>query len=583
MKIRTIIGLLWIPLWLWGTDVKCIGNKGIPVHAIERVFVHTDRDIYIAGETIFFKLYIINEGSHRLSEISNIANLMIRSSTNNTIAKIRIKVEHGLSNGSIFLPDTLSSGTYQLIGFTNWMRNSGEEGFFNKEIFIANRFDKDLTTLNTFSGPTDYTQANTLHNTTENNTITIKTDKTEYAKHEKININGSLPDDGDGDLAYVSVSVYEEVPGLGNPLSIRDFLSNNQNQTVHPTLESATVNFLPELKGEIIQGIVFDLDTKKGVSRGCVFLSVQDTVVNLQYNYTDNQGKFRFRLSDYYYGKDLVLSIKDNPVDRKLKIILDDPFKLTSNFKPVIQNINPKLKEYIIKSQDIVTIQKVYQVVNTTDIKKQVNSMNLCPRVYDKPYVVVKTADFIPLMDFFDINRELMPTFKLRKHNNVYHASLGDDNLHEFMDQDPVIFLDGVYIHDINQIISFGSDKIKKIELVNTRYNFGEIVFPGILAVFSKNNEIKNIQPTPETIHAQIEAFQGNSSFTQHLEANESKSHQPDFRQVLYWCGDLEFSGDHFQIPEFYASDHSGVYTIRIEGINSDGVPLSAIAKIKVK
>jgi hypothetical protein len=118
-----------------------IGNSG------ERAFLHTDRNIYIAGENLFFKLYILDENSYKLSEISKIAYLTLRSRANNSIAQIRLKVEDGISYGSLFLPDTLSSGPYQLIVYTNWMRNSGEESFFKKEIFIANRFDKELSTL----------------------------------------------------------------------------------------------------------------------------------------------------------------------------------------------------------------------------------------------------------------------------------------------------------------------------------------------------------------------------------------------------------------------------------------------------
>src|SRR5664279_4602691 len=95
--------------------------------ASERVFLHTDRNLYIAGETIYFKLYLVNGNSHKLSEISKIAYLILRNIVNYQIIQASLQIEGGIAYGSISLPDTLSSGTYQIVVFTNWMRNSGEE------------------------------------------------------------------------------------------------------------------------------------------------------------------------------------------------------------------------------------------------------------------------------------------------------------------------------------------------------------------------------------------------------------------------------------------------------------------------
>ena len=570
-------------LVLYAIDFKTNGST--ITYTGERVFVHTDRDIYIAGENVFFKLYLINDSSHKLSETSKIAYLILRSSASVPIAKIRIKTEGGIAYGNILLPDTLSSGPYQLTAFTNWMRNSGEGSFFNKEIFVANRFDKDLSVLDTSSGPAEIRNVSTAQDATGNLALIVTPDKSEYNKREKINLVLKFFESESGVPADISISVFEEVPGTDNKLSIRNYLSMKPGDSLSLKFpDPEKWRFLPELKGEILQGKVIDQDSRGAVANSCVFLSVKDSVVNLKYDYSDANGLFRFLLNDYYDGKDLIFSLKDNPANKKYKIELEDKFELDNIFKSLKYQENPYLKDYILKSQDIVSIQKVYQAASATEIKKQFKTNIICPRIYYKPSYSISPDDFVPLNDFVDISREILPPqLRIRKHNDKYSADMADENQHLFLEQEPAVFLDGVLVDDINQIINLGSGKVKKVEMVCTRYNYGELLFPGILAVFSKNNEIENIQPRPISLRVQLESYHAYSVYTSQTYEKASSDNQPDFRQLLYWNPDIEISNNYIQIPEFYASDHSGNYIIEVEGISSDGVPISATAKIKVK
>jgi hypothetical protein len=151
------------------------------------------------------------------------------------------------------------------------------------------------------------------------------------------------------------------------------------------------------------------------------------------------------------------------------------------------------------------------------------------------------------------------------------------------MDREPAVFLDGVIVHDINQIISLGSDKIERVEMICTQYIYGELLFPGILAVFSADDEIENIQPCPVSLRMQPEKYHAPSVFTVPAYEEERADNQPDFRQLLYWNPDIRISPGQPHITEFYASDHSANYVIRVEGVSSEGVPVSATAKIRVE
>jgi hypothetical protein len=415
--------------------------------------------------------------------------------------------------------------------------------------------------------------------------LKIIPDKTEYSKRDKIKLELIFPEDSKAIVANLSISVFEDLPGDDINLSLRNYLSTkpgNSGSRKFTNIENG--RFLPEEKGEIISGWVINQLSGIAVANSCVFLSAEDSVVNLQYNFSDLNGFFRFLLKDYYFGKDIVFSVKDNAPNKKLKIELEDKFEIKNNYLPINYEANLALKDYILKSQDIVNIQKIYDAVYKAEIKKQFKSSIICPRLYYKPYYSVKPSDFIPLVDFIDITREILPPqLRLSKQNTRYYANMADENQHLFLNEEPVIFLDGVLIDNINQIIQLGSDKIKMVDLICTRYNYGNLIFPGILAVYSSSKEIKNIQPFDNSIRLQLEKFHPYSVFTTRMHSGDSSAVNPDFRQLLYWNPNIDISQNHTQVPEFYASDHSGNYFIMVEGISSDGVPISVTTKIKVK
>lgn len=104
----------------------------------EKIFVHTDKNFYVAGEIIWFKLYNVNATDNTPLSLSKVAYVEIIDSTNNNILKAKIALQNGEGDGSFYLPLNLNSGNYKLRAYTNWMKNLGADYFFEKNIFIIN-------------------------------------------------------------------------------------------------------------------------------------------------------------------------------------------------------------------------------------------------------------------------------------------------------------------------------------------------------------------------------------------------------------------------------------------------------------
>lgn len=113
----------------------------------EKVYLHTDRSNYTAGETIWFKSYNTIGVGNKLSLLSQITYIELIDPLADVIEQKVVAHSMGVANGSIALADTLMEGDYRLRAYTNWMRNVETDYFFERRIRITNgRIDNRVLT-----------------------------------------------------------------------------------------------------------------------------------------------------------------------------------------------------------------------------------------------------------------------------------------------------------------------------------------------------------------------------------------------------------------------------------------------------
>ncbi|MVZ65799.1 TonB-dependent receptor plug domain-containing protein [Sphingobacterium sp. DK4209] len=115
-------------------------------HPQEKIHVHTDRNLYSAGETIWYKAYTVIDIENQLSTLSNLVHIDLIDPKGSIIASRLHANISGLSSGDIELTDTLVEGSYRLRAYTNWMRNDSSYYFFEKVIEIGNMRTDELFT-----------------------------------------------------------------------------------------------------------------------------------------------------------------------------------------------------------------------------------------------------------------------------------------------------------------------------------------------------------------------------------------------------------------------------------------------------
>lgn len=111
----------------------------------EKVFVQLEKSVYISGEAIDYKAYIIKNNNLKQSSGSKVIYFEIINYNNTPVLSWRANVINGNVSGTIGLPDTISGGIYTLRAFTNWMKNSPPLFYYSTNIIITKINEKNLT------------------------------------------------------------------------------------------------------------------------------------------------------------------------------------------------------------------------------------------------------------------------------------------------------------------------------------------------------------------------------------------------------------------------------------------------------
>lgn len=117
----------------------------------EDIYVHTDREEYISGEHMWFKVYLVDRQSGLSTSHSTLVYFELLDFDHHPVVRERIRIENGSGPGHIILPDTLKSGNYSIRAYTNWMKNFMPSACYTHTIDIYNSIDPENFHLNTES------------------------------------------------------------------------------------------------------------------------------------------------------------------------------------------------------------------------------------------------------------------------------------------------------------------------------------------------------------------------------------------------------------------------------------------------
>jgi len=76
----------------------------------EKVYVHTDSDLYYSGDVIWLNTRLLDAQSHTPSMLSKVAHIKLFDSNNKELYHKKIRIKEGAGYADILLSDSLSTG-----------------------------------------------------------------------------------------------------------------------------------------------------------------------------------------------------------------------------------------------------------------------------------------------------------------------------------------------------------------------------------------------------------------------------------------------------------------------------------------
>ncbi|MDB5002212.1 MAG: hypothetical protein JWQ34_437, partial [Mucilaginibacter sp.] len=112
----------------------------------EKVYLHLDKPYYALGDTIWFKGYVTIGSRHQLSKLSGSLYVDLITEKDSVIRALKLPITTGMVIGDFTLGDEFKEGSYRIRAYTQWMRNAGEDYFFDRTFTVGNIVSHNIIT-----------------------------------------------------------------------------------------------------------------------------------------------------------------------------------------------------------------------------------------------------------------------------------------------------------------------------------------------------------------------------------------------------------------------------------------------------
>lgn len=525
----------------------------------ENLFVHSNRDLFVVGETIYYKLHCFNETSNTPSTISKIVYVVLISDQKEIVFTHKLHLEKGLADGDFYIPPHIKTGNYKLVSYTNWMKNK-EKPFNELDIYIINPFFKinenyyqNEYSHNGFIDSIAFKKTLNSQTSFADKRIQLKTDKDTYKTRRSVSVELSQSKSFFGSGNYsISVRKVDTIEIVRNDKEI--LLNSNKTNTFH----------LPEMRGEIISGTVKSKKDNIGATNKVVALSITGNTNIYKNVRTDKFGKFYFNLYENYNSGELVIQIIDSDSDN-YKIVLDEPsFKNFSylNFSKLMLNSN--IEDWLLQKSINNQVESAFFSSKKDSIIKPPS-----PKIfYGKASEEFLLDDYTRFPSIKETFVEVVKGVGIRKINGVQKIVFVNSETEEnnqLPDQETLVLMDGIPILNHEILLDFNPKEIEKISVVKSMYYYGPSIYNGIIAFETKKKDFSLPYSVPHIVKKIASPLAKKIYFATNYDHLEDVSRIPDFRTQLFWLPQIKLS-EITQKIHFYTSDIPGTYEISLEG-----------------
>lgn len=527
----------------------------------ERIYVQTDKELYLSGEPMFVKVFDV-DSAFRMQHLSQICYLELIS-RDGSLIQAKIPLDEGKGNAALDIPFSAPSGIYELVAYTRWMRNEGENVFFRKPVAVFNSLrvspqdrlrltDGDLPDKGSFKGETrDEGEEN----------LKIATDQSVYTCRQRVKISLDGVPEG-ADLSVSVVRMDTDFPVY----TAKDFQQSMKEGSMPTNPE-----WLPELHGMIVDGMIANSSSGSGAIHPNI--SIQGKNVLFFAGQPNRDNSCTFYLPPLYGTQRLTTGIEQVAAHKNARLELVSPFVARMIGVDDTLRLSRSNEQALLERSVALQVRNFFaEETSGAPSSAIVSPYTILPQ---RTYNLDEYKRFPTLAETF---LEFIPSVTVVNLEGKQRISVFNQNERAFGMGNTLVLLDGVAVMNHEDILAYSAYLLKWIKIYQDTYVFGDQIYNGIVALETPDGRMQSFSLPANSM--QVE-FRGLEKTAHHFHGSSPQDkNTPDFRHTLYWNPTVSSQEKEL---ECMTSDMCGTYRIVVEGLSKDGNILYGTCSFEVQ
>ena len=523
----------------------------------ERVYISTDREVYVAGDAVWLSAFCVDASTGHLSTFSKTAYVEVHSASG-MVQTAKIALDGGRGGGKLMLPNTIPTGNYKLIAYT--ALGASEDGF------DATLGARTLSVFNTISNERIEGGVEVVQEIP----AVVATQQT-GALDVKANPGRVVVLNKGSEAVSFSLTVHHS-DGIPAPPGehIADFVGALRTM---PAASGSNSEIIPEYEGEIIRARVTgtDADGIHALQDKFAFISSPGDGSNVYISSIDENGYVTFFTSNIYGEQEMFLEIEGTDRDNVCHLELTSPFL----------NLDPGSIPSLALCSDYGKALELRGL--GMQLERAFNADTLYSAIPIKEYTTFDTEsrksyildDYtrFPVME--ELFVEFIPEIRTRQadgRREIQVLATDSRGNYRFTRGTALVMLDGVPVLDHEKILSYDPLLVKRIDIYPDSYFVGIRGFSGIVNFVTYKGTLPSMVFED---NVRIVDFQGTSYPFSYTCEGVGKEY-PDYRQTLYWHPLLTLGPGESMEIDCKMPVYPGRFEAVAEGLTASGGPVSA-------
>lgn len=510
----------------------------------ERVYVSTDKDIYLAGEDIWYSLYCFDHEGGGYSGLSDVAYLQFVSN-DGVAATAKGALIGGRGCGRFRIPMTLPTGNYSIVSYTKCDGGDAVGEFNGKVISIFN------------TSTTARVQGGVVSRGQEKAVICESDSKGDVQVTIGLPEDGVVPiliENGENENLDLSISVFhmdelEEMSGSYNSTSLLE--RKGDFRKVDEV----------DYAGEIV---TVQVEGKDGSSMAgsYVYMSAMGNTDDVYINKVREDGTVVYHTGNIMGQRDLVFEVEgyasDLSSEPAVKIKQREYLRIVAQIPPL--EIVPQMERALVERGRRMQISRRFEADTLWEMcHKKDNSF-----LGNTPPLVYNLDDYTRFQNLEEVLREYVDFVRVRRSGGVEEIKVLWESQTKCL-----ALLDGIPVSDHSVILGIDQHLIKQIVVYPKRYMLNHLMFDGVVNFITYKGDMAGVRLPRNVSIVEFNGVSWPQAFLGMKAASEKG--YPNFLSTIYWNPIVEIPANGEFEFKCILPQYEGKFKVVIEGLTENG------------